>query len=285
MYQELKVIDIHTHIGSVKSWSPLLKGFIRVGLKELLEYIDEENLSATWLLPLPGKIEADINIISTNEVIKICKKYPCRLIPFCSIDPRVPKASELLKDFKKRGCKGLGEFKVKLPVDNPLSIELFEKAGELEMPVIIHMDNKFNPDIVKLKYVLEKCPHTVFILHGPGWWKHISAEAPDKEDYPTGKVVPGGLVEKLLLKYSNLYADLSARSGLNAITRDPAYSKEFLEKFSNRVLFGTDFPCLDIDATQFGVNKKHLNALISLNLSKKALKNILYENALNLIAF
>jgi len=277
------IIDIHTHIGSIKSWSPLIKGFIKVSLVNLLEYMNEKQIAAAWLLPLPGKIEPDSNIVSTETVLKLCKKYPHRLIPFCAIDPRAPGAEKILEKYYRKGCRGLGEFKVNLPVNDPKSVKLYEKAGELEMPVLIHMDNKFNPDIYKLEEVLEKCSHTIFILHGPGWWKHISADAPQDIDYPAGKIKPGGYIEKLLSRYDNIYADLSAKSGLNAITRDIDYAKTFLERFSSKVLFGTDFPCIDIDATQFGVNNKHLSALKELNLSKKALKNILYENAFKLV--
>jgi len=280
---EDEIIDIHTHIGSIKAWSPLVKGFIKVTLNDLLDYMTEKQIAAVWLLPLPGKVEPDSNIVSTETVLKLCKKYPHRLIPFCAIDPRVPSATSILEKYHRKGCKGLGEFKVNLPVNDPRSVKLYEKAGDFEMPVLIHMNNKFNPDIYKLVEVLEKCPHTIFILHGPGWWKHISAEVPQDVDYPTGKIKPGGYIEKLLSKYDNIYADLSAKSGLNAITRDTSYAKDFLEKFSSKVLFGTDFPCIDTDASQFGVNGKHLNALKELNLSKIALKNILYENALKLV--
>jgi predicted TIM-barrel fold metal-dependent hydrolase len=40
--------------------------------------------------------------------------------------------------------------------------------------------------------------------------------------------------------YPNLWADLSAGSGHNAITRDPAFGIEFLDRFQDKLLFGTD---------------------------------------------
>ena len=41
-------------------------------------------------------------------------------------------------------------------------------------------------------------------------------------------------------QYPNLYGDLSAGSGFNAITRSEEYGYEFLEEFQDRLLFATD---------------------------------------------
>ncbi|MPN62057.1 hypothetical protein SDC9_209803 [bioreactor metagenome] len=37
-----------------------------------------------------------------------------------------------------------------------------------------------------------------------------------------------------------MYADLSAGSGYNAVTRDPEFGYEFLEEFQNKLFYGTD---------------------------------------------
>ena len=42
--------------------------------------------------------------------------------------------------------------------------------------------------------------------------------------YPTGKVKPGGLTDRMLSDYPNLYGDLSANSGRNAVARDPEFT-------------------------------------------------------------
>lgn len=41
-------------------------------------------------------------------------------------------------------------------------------------------------------------------------------------------------------RYPNLYGDLSAQSGLNAISRDLDFGYWFLEEFQDRLLFGSD---------------------------------------------
>ena len=44
----------------------------------------------------------------------------------------------------------------------------------------------------------------------------------------------------LLETYPNLYADLSADSGGNALIRDEEYAIEFLTKFQDKLMFGSD---------------------------------------------
>jgi uncharacterized protein len=44
----------------------------------------------------------------------------------------------------------------------------------------------------------------------------------------------------LLRRYGNLWADLSAGSGFNALNRDHAYAVTFLNEFQDKLLFGTD---------------------------------------------
>jgi predicted TIM-barrel fold metal-dependent hydrolase len=60
-----------------------------------------------------------------------------------------------------------------------------------------------------------------------------------RRGYPKGKVKPGRLV-RLMREYPNLWGDLSAGSGFNAISRDPEFGYRFMEEFQDRLMFGTD---------------------------------------------
>lgn len=40
--------------------------------------------------------------------------------------------------------------------------------------------------------------------------------------------------------YPNLWADTSAGSGYNALTRDPSFGLEFADEFQDKLMFGTD---------------------------------------------
>jgi predicted TIM-barrel fold metal-dependent hydrolase len=90
--------------------------------------------------------------------------------------------------------------------------------------------------------------------------------------YPDGPVIPGGEIERLLETYPNLYCDISANSGLRALSRDTEYTKGFLTRFRTRVLYGRDY-----------YYNKHREFLDSLGLEKDVLDGIYYKNALRLI--
>lgn len=89
---------------------------------------------------------------------------------------------------------------------------------------------------------LKDFPQINFIGHGPSIWKRISDNETDSKHLvcPNGPVIKEGLTCKLLEKYPNLYGNISAFSGYNALPRDPEFARKFLLKFSNKILHVTD---------------------------------------------
>ena len=69
--------------------------------------------------------------------------------------------------------------------------------------------------------MLKAYPRTKFIGHANAFWANISADYADRTAYPEGPIVPGGITDKLLSDYPNMFADLSANSGHNALSRMP----------------------------------------------------------------
>jgi hypothetical protein len=53
-------------------------------------------------------------------------------------------------------------------------------------------------------------------------------------------VTAGGLTDRYLADYPNMFGDLSAGSGLNALTRDEDFTRGFLERHQDKLLFGSD---------------------------------------------
>lgn len=128
-------------------------------------------------------------------------------------------------------------------------------------------------DFTSLESVLKDFPDVKFIAHGPMFWKHISSDGiARREMIPKGPLIGEGIIWHLLRNYPNLYADISAESGLNALTRDPGNAKRFLALFENKILYGTD-----------NVLKGQKEFLDSLKLLKRAYKNIYGENACRII--
>jgi len=96
-------------------------------------------------------------------------------------------------------------------------------------------------DFLSFEKVIVKYPNIKFIGHGPMFWKGIASDYnSNKLAYPNGKIEGKGISYELLLKYSNLYADLSGPSAFYALKRDRAFSKEMLVELKNKLLFGTD---------------------------------------------
>jgi len=94
--------------------------------------------------------------------------------------------------------------------------------------------------------MLEQYPKVDFIGHAQTWWANIDRNHHDQTVlYPKGPVTPGGLTDRYLSDYPNMYGDLSAGSGLNALTRDEAFTADFLGRHQNKLLFGSD--CTDVE--------------------------------------
>jgi predicted TIM-barrel fold metal-dependent hydrolase len=96
--------------------------------------------------------------------------------------------------------------------------------------------------------------------------------------YPKGPVTPGGLTDRYLSDYPNLYGDLSAGSGLNALTRDEDFTRDFLARHQDRLLFGSD--CNDREGgTDKCQGSKTIATIRRLAGSKAIERKLLYENA------
>ncbi len=79
-------------------------------------------------------------------------------------------------------------------------------------------------------------------------------------------------MDRLFDTYPNLYGDLSAGSGNNAITRDMEWGREFLIRRADRLLFGTDY-------LGVGQNVPQLDSLEKFNLPEEVMKKINRSNA------
>ena len=240
-----KYIDVHVHI--TQPWNE--RGELTA--RRLLAWMDEREVEQAWVLPLISP-EAWFFPITTEFVLEETQPFRDRLIPFCIIDPRTSVFGgkghfvDLLKRYKQAGARGFGEHKWGGPIDDPRNIALMQACGEVGLPVLFHLDNDRNtdqPGLPGLERVLQAAPETTMIGHGPGWWASISGAVKQSEmgGYPQGDVAPGGALDRLLGKYPNLYADLSAGSGHNAIRRDLEHGRQFLQRHSQKILFGTDY--------------------------------------------
>ncbi len=286
------MIDFHTHLGDLYFPSTVIRP---LSVDQLIDTMNRLGISKSVLLPLDSP-EASNSYFTTIEALEAWKKYPERLIPFCCVDPRRDNVSAQIDAYVKMGCVGFGEHKVGLYIDDDRCKNIYRICGEKNLPVLMHLDPGLNidePGLPRLENLLKEMPDTKFIMHGPGWWTEISGGNIERGGYPQGKIQPGGSVDRLLQEYPNLYADLSAGSAYNALTRDPDYTPGFLERNYKKLLFATDYLHANQDLSIIGFIKElddekfsaiaRYNAARLLNIPDSAFRtNILSAKALKL---
>ncbi|MAT15218.1 MAG: amidohydrolase [Planctomyces sp.] len=236
-------IDMHTHIGQYTDPEKNLPA------SELVAWMDAHYIEKAVVLPLVSP-ESTLFLQPPELALAAAKEYPDRLIPFCCYDPRHAKhvgAEALvrhLRRYKDMGAKGFGEHKVGLPFNDPLMMRVYAACEEVGLPILFHLDTirgTDQPGLPNLEEALATFPSLTFIGHGPGWWASISGDVESLGGYPKGDVAPDGAIDRLMEQYPNIYGDLSAGSGNNAIARDMEFGREFLIRRQDRICFGTDF--------------------------------------------
>lgn len=260
------IIDSHMHVH-----------YHGLDASGLIHEMDSFGIDKSWLLtwfippdehvPSSHKVFSPLNVrpdgthvgSPLKDVLNAVRQYPNRFIPgFCPWPASIQAADEFEVAVEMHGVRVCGEWSYRMLLDDPRSIELFRRAGKLKCPVVLHIDVSFLPNIDcvpvyqefwyggmpgPLERALQASPDTIFIGHAPGFWRYISGDAEEDPDmYPKGPIQPGGELIRLFDDYPNLYADLSAGSGLGALIRNVDQGRQFLVKYSDRLLFGRDAP-------------------------------------------
>ena len=301
-----QVIDVHSH--------PYVKS--EKELDEWVRNMDSFGIRKTVILTYSyGK--------NFDSLVTFYSKYPDRFILFCGFDydgydkPGYgPAAVKELERCHKEGAKGVGELGDKgkglfyckpaawgMHIDDKRMDPLLEKCAELNMPVSIHvgepewfyepmdstndglmnaydwrLDNQKNilslaQELQTLVNAVKKHPRTIFLAC------HFANQVTDLTKL-------GNLFDK----YPNLYADIGARYAEVAVI--PRFTKAFMEKYNNRLLYGTDmgfdkdmyevtFRVLESKDEHFYENKMfgYHWALNGLDLSDTTLKKLYNGNA------
>jgi uncharacterized protein len=256
-----KYFDCHVHL--TQPWYGDQRNIVTVD--HLLHWMDAHEIARAAVLPLVSP-ESFWYPVSTDFVLRETRPHRDRLVPFCAVDPRTlathlptkKDVVDVLSRYRDAGARGFGEHKPMLPIDNPLCMRLYEACSEVKLPLLFHLDNFANmdsPGLPGLAKALAAFPELTFIGHGKGWWASIAGgitQANLQVGYPRGPVAPGGAIDRLMEAHPNLYGDLSS-SGANAVLRDPKFGQQFLRRWSNRLLFGTDYydPATQKDLAQF----------------------------------
>jgi predicted TIM-barrel fold metal-dependent hydrolase len=305
------IIDMHSH--------PYAKTAAEID--EWVRNMDEVGVEKTTILTMATGAEFD-------EIQKKYSKYPERFEMWCGFDftgydkPGFGAAAvKQLERCHEAGARGVGEIHDKgqglrsgksnahgMHPDDPRMDALFEKCGELGLPISLHvadpiwmyqkmdrhndglmnayywrLDNQ--PNIVGLSGMIDifertlaKHRNTIFIAC------HFA-----NLDYDLGRL------GEVLERNSNLYADISARYAETAPI--PRFAAQFYAKHADRLVYGTDmgfdmpmyrttFRILEsLDEHFYEVDQFSYHwALNGFGLSDDILKQVYHDNAAKLLA-
>ena len=303
-------IDVHNHQFSMPS----------MDLSTLTKEMDKMNMAV--MVNLSG--ESGNRIVQSVKNIK--DHFPKRFIVFANIEFNgigeegwTEKAAKQLEEDVKNGANGLKIYKslgfsVKdkdgklVAIDDPRLDPIWEKAGELKIPVIIHsadpkpfwdpideknerwMELATHPGrkrsdtdpapwqqlIDEQHRMFKKHPYTTFIAAHFGWYANDL-----------------GKLSQLMDEIPNMCVEFGAV--IAELGRQPKAAKKFFEKYQDRILFGKDswvpeeyttyFRVLETEDEYFPYHKKYhaFWAMYGMGLPDTILKKIYYKNALRII--
>ena len=243
----MKKIDIHLHLTEQES---SVNGNMISSAEQMLPHLDHLQIGKGILM---SGGESGEGFGSNETCRRIHERYPERYFWMCNLDEKEPDTiRKRMSTYKEQGAVGVGELMINHKLNHPFLTQMFTAAQELNLPVLIHMSPEEGfqygvvdePGLPLLEEVLQKYQGLKLIGHSQPFWHEISAGAgADKESRYTwgeGPVIPGGRLVDLFDRYPNLYGDLSANSGGCAMMRDEDFGLWFMEKFKERLMFGTD---------------------------------------------
>ncbi|GGD38981.1 amidohydrolase family protein [Muriicola marianensis] len=303
-------VDIHSHQFRMAEQD----------LSELVEPMDRMNMAV--MVNLSGRSGENLKKMIAN----IESHYPNRFVVFANVDftgvgnpDWAQNAAAQLEEDVRNGAKGLKIYKSlglrnldvngnRIAVDDPRLDPIWEKCGELKIPVLIHsadpksfwdpMDSKnerwlelktrpnrkrsdtdpapWEQIIAEQHNMFKKHPNTLFINAHMGWFANNL-----------------GRLSELLEEIPNMYVGIGAI--IAELGRQPSFARAFFVKYQDRILFGKDswqpdefptyFRVLESDDEYFPYYKKYhaFWAMYGLDLPDEVLKKVYYKNAIKLI--
>lgn len=252
-YADINKIDVHVHVPPER-YGEAARVFQQHGVVLALNASGghpgrglEETVEAG--LRLNGAIRSYCNLSFGGVENAAFHDYAIRTLNQCKEQGGVG-----LKIFKSLGLGAELSDGSLLRVDDPRLDVVFETAGELELPVLIHAGDPqafFRPPTRDNERYEELRAHPSWSFHGDEWpsWEEVFAQYEARVARHPNTIFLGAhfgnapeepqRVARMLERYPNLYIETGAR--IPEIGRhDPAPMREMFIRFRERILFGTD---------------------------------------------
>ncbi len=274
------IIDIHQHIH-----------YHERNDEQMLAHQRAMGITTTILLPAgrPVNSASTHNGISNGleaeaggsaECYVFAQKHSKEFLFGANNVPDLPDAIPEIEKYLKLGAVVVGELKFGVECDSPEMQKIYQLAQTYNVPVLMHWQYKmYNYGFERFYKMLEKYPKVNFIGHAQTWHANIDKKHKDQSVlYPKGTITKGGLTDRYLSNYPNMYGDLSAGSGLNALTRDEGFTQDFFDRHQDKLLYGSD--CADaIGKGKDCDGSQIIETVRRLASTKKVERKLLYENA------
>ena len=266
-HPKFPAIDAHNHLGALYPGIDSSGGWAARPARELVDLMDEVNIRA--IVDLDGQSGDYLK----RELERYSHPFPDRFAIFNGVDYSLFERNDFaaalsrnLRESVAAGAKGLKVWKplgltVKdpagklIPVDDARLDELWATAGELNVPVMIHVADPvafFDPLDARNERYEELHAHPDWQFPSPPYPSFISILeqlANIVTRHPKTNFIGAhvgcyaenlGWVSNLISRCPNFYVDISAR--LAELGRQPYTTRRFCIKHADRVLFGTDLP-------------------------------------------
>jgi len=275
------IIDIHQHIHyHSRTDEQLLAHQRAMGItKTILLPAGRPANSASTHQGASNGLEADAG--GNAECYCFAKDHKKEFLFGANAVPDAKDAISEIEKYLKLGAVVIGELKFGVDCDAPEMQKIYQLAQAYDVPVLMHWQHKrYNYDFERFYKMLEKYPRVNFIGHAQTWWANIDKNHTDQSVlYPKQSVTPGGITDRYLSDYANMFGDLSAGSGLNALTRDEDHAKDFLERHQDKLIYGSDCEDPGGQAASGCTGALDIAEVRKLSSSKKVERKLLHDNA------
>src|SRR5262245_1589334 len=261
------IIDLHQHTN-----------YLGRSDEALVAHQRALGVQKTVLLPAGSKYGLAADCGGNDTVMNLARQYPKEFFFFANELPDLPEARPVIEKYLKAGAIGIGEQKFPVECDSSHIEKIAEIAREFDVAMLLHFEDKmYNFGLERFYRILDKFPTVRFIGHAQTWWGNIDRNHDQTVMYPKTKVTPGGITDRLLSDYSNMFGDLSAGSGLNSLLRDEDRTREFLQRHQDKLLYGSD--CTDHEGSgDKCIGFKGIAAIRRLAPSPSVADKIFYKN-------
>ncbi|MBN8734294.1 MAG: amidohydrolase family protein [Acidobacteria bacterium] len=224
------IIDIHQHTD-----------YTGRSDEALIAHQDKMGITKTVLLPAGSRYGLEAEATGNDRCLELVRRHPAKFTMFANEVPYDGNFGEVIEKYLKLGAIGIGEQKFFVDVLSPVMDKIATVAQANGVPVLLHFQHeRYNVNYDQFYRVLAKYPRVNFIGHAQTFWANVDSHQIQDILYPKWKVTAGGWTDRFLRDYPNMFADLSAGSGLNSMTRDLDHARAFVARHQDKLIYGSD---------------------------------------------